>query len=111
LAAKEKPPAEVGLAHCSPCGEHCRGIVPMKAGQRMGRFWRALLPIPVARKSKPVVRQQLKTLQEVITLLVFASFSMAYLKEPMTWNYAIGFALIATGAYFVFRGPFSASLF
>jgi uncharacterized protein len=53
----------------------------------------------------------LKTMQEVITLLVFAGFSILYLKEPMTWNYAIGFALIAVGAYFVFRGPFSAPLF
>jgi uncharacterized protein (DUF486 family) len=48
---------------------------------------------------------QLKTMQEVITLVVFAFFSVVYLKEPMTWNYAIGFALIATGAFFVFRGP------
>ena len=54
---------------------------------------------------------QLKTMQEVITLLVFAGFSILYLKEPMTWNYAIGFALIASGAYFVFRGPFSTALF
>jgi uncharacterized protein (DUF486 family) len=54
---------------------------------------------------------QLKTMQEVITLLVFVAFSILYLKEPMTWNYAIGFALIASGAYFVFRGPFSAVLF
>jgi uncharacterized protein (DUF486 family) len=48
---------------------------------------------------------QLKTMQEVITLVVFAFFSVVYLKEPITWNYAIGFALIATGAFFVFRGP------
>ena len=48
---------------------------------------------------------QLKTIQEVITLLVFAGFSIAYLKEPMTWNYAIGFVLVAAGAYFIFRGP------
>jgi uncharacterized protein len=48
---------------------------------------------------------QLKTMQEVITLLVFAGFSILYLKEPMTWNYAIGFLLIAAGAFFVFRGP------
>jgi len=54
---------------------------------------------------------QLKTMQEVITLLVFAGFSILYLKEPMTWNYVIGFVLIASGAYFVFRGPFSAALF
>jgi uncharacterized protein len=48
---------------------------------------------------------QLKTMQEVITLLVFAAFSVFYLKEPMTWNYAVGFVLIAAGAFFVFRGP------
>ena len=54
---------------------------------------------------------QLKTMQEVITLMVFAGFSILYLKEPMTLNYVIGFVLIASGAYFVFRGPFSATLF
>ncbi|TMJ89823.1 MAG: DMT family protein [Alphaproteobacteria bacterium] len=48
---------------------------------------------------------QLKTIQEVVTLLVFAGFSIVYLKEPLTWNYAVGFVLIALGAFFVFRGP------
>ena len=48
---------------------------------------------------------QLKTIQEVITLLVFAGFSILYLKEPITWNYAIGFVLVAAGAYLIFRGP------
>jgi uncharacterized protein (DUF486 family) len=47
---------------------------------------------------------QLKTIQEVVTLLVFAVFSVLYLKEPITWNYAIGFTLIAAGAFFIFRG-------
>ena len=51
---------------------------------------------------------QLKTIQEVITLLVFAVFSVLYLKEPFTWNYAIGFAFIAIGAYFIFAGPLKA---
>lgn len=46
---------------------------------------------------------QLKTMQEVITLLVFAGFSVLYLKEPLGWNYAVGFALIAAGAFFVFH--------
>ena len=49
---------------------------------------------------------QLKTIQEIVTLLVFAGFSVFYLKEPFTLNYAVGFILIAAGAYFVFRGPF-----
>src|SRR5207237_5978603 len=48
---------------------------------------------------------QLKTIQEVITLLVFAGFSVLYLKEPMTWNYLVGFTFIALGAFFVFRCP------
>jgi uncharacterized protein len=54
---------------------------------------------------------QLKTIQEIVTLLEFAGFSILYLKEPMnlkepmTWNYAVGFALVAARAYFIFRGP------
>jgi len=47
---------------------------------------------------------QLKTMQEVITLCVFAVFSVVYLKEQITWNTAAGFALIAAGAWFVFKG-------
>lgn len=49
---------------------------------------------------------ELKTMQEVITLAVFAVFSVAYLGEALTWNHAVGFGLIALGAFFVFRGPF-----
>jgi uncharacterized protein len=46
---------------------------------------------------------QLKTIQEVITLVVFAGFSVLYLKEAFTWNHAVGFALIAAGAFFIFH--------
>ena len=46
---------------------------------------------------------QLKTMQEVITLVVFAIFSVVYLKEQFGWNHAVGFALIALGAFFVFQ--------
>ena len=49
---------------------------------------------------------QLKTMQEVITLVVFAGFSVLYLKEAFTLNHAIGFGLICLGAFFVFKGPF-----
>ena len=64
------------------------------------------LAVPANRFGSAVyTTAQLKTIQEVITLLVFAGFSVLYLKEPMTWNYAIGFVLIAAGAFFVFRGP------
>jgi uncharacterized protein len=48
---------------------------------------------------------QLKTMQEVITLVVFAAFSSFYLQQPITLNQVIGFALIAAGAFFVFRAP------
>lgn len=47
---------------------------------------------------------ELKTMQEVITLSVFAVFSVFYLKEALTWNHALGFALIAGGAALIFRG-------
>ena len=46
---------------------------------------------------------ELKTMQEVITLLVFAVFSLLYLKEPIGWNHLIGFALISAGAFFIFQ--------
>lgn len=46
---------------------------------------------------------ELKTIQEVITLSVFAVFSVLYLKEPLTWNHAVGFGFIAAGAFFIFH--------
>ena len=47
---------------------------------------------------------ELKTMQEVITLVVFAGFSVFVLGEGLTWRHAVGFALIAAGAAFVFQG-------
>jgi uncharacterized protein (DUF486 family) len=46
---------------------------------------------------------QLKTIQEVITLVVFSVFSVAYLREEFRWNYVIGFAFIAAAGFFIFR--------
>ncbi|CAN5413115.1 DMT family protein [soil metagenome] len=48
---------------------------------------------------------QLKAMQEVITLTVFAIFSISFLGQKITINHAIGFAFIALGAFFVFRSP------
>jgi len=48
---------------------------------------------------------ELKTMQEVITLLVFAGFSVLYLGEALTANHLVGFVLIALGAFFVFARP------
>lgn len=49
---------------------------------------------------------ELKTIQEVISLSVFAVFAVAVLGEKLTANHAVGFALIGLGAFFVFKGPF-----
>ncbi len=46
---------------------------------------------------------QLKTIQEVITLLVFSLFSVFYLKEQFKWNYLVGFALIILAVFFIFK--------
>jgi uncharacterized protein (DUF486 family) len=46
---------------------------------------------------------ELKTIQEVITLVVFCFFSVLYLKEPLKWNYVVGFALILGAVFFVFK--------
>jgi uncharacterized protein (DUF486 family) len=46
---------------------------------------------------------QLKTIQEVITLSVFAIFSWVYLGERITWQHGIGFTLIAGGSWFIFH--------
>lgn len=48
---------------------------------------------------------ELKTMQEVITLVVFAVFSVVYLGERLTLNHLVGFGCIALGAFFVFKGP------
>ena len=46
---------------------------------------------------------QLKTIQEIITLSVFAVFSVLYLKEEFRWNYLIGFIFIILAAFFIFK--------
>lgn len=46
---------------------------------------------------------QLKTMQEVITLVVFSIFSIFYLKEDFQWNYLVGFALIILAVFFIFK--------
>jgi len=62
------------------------------------------LAVPANRWGNAVyTTAQLKTMQEVITLVVFVGFAVFYLKEPLGWNHALGFALIALGAFFVFQ--------
>ncbi len=53
---------------------------------------------------------ELKTMQEVITLIVFAFFSVFYLGEKLTFYHLLGFTLIAGGAALVFFAPKLAAL-
>ena len=46
---------------------------------------------------------QLKTIQEVISLSVFAIFSWVYLGERIGWQHGVGFLLICLGAWFIFH--------
>jgi len=46
---------------------------------------------------------QLKTIQEVITLVVFSVFSVVYLKEALRWNHVVGFLLIVLAVLFIFK--------
>jgi uncharacterized protein (DUF486 family) len=46
---------------------------------------------------------QLKIMQEVITLVVFAGFSVFYLKEGLKWNYLVGFGFMVLAVFFVFK--------
>jgi uncharacterized protein (DUF486 family) len=67
-------------------------------------FFEYWLAVPANRIGHEVYSAaELKTIQEVITLAVFAGFSVIFLKEGITWNHLIGFALIAMGAAFIFR--------
>jgi uncharacterized protein (DUF486 family) len=68
-------------------------------------FFEYCLAVPANRWGHSVYSAaELKTIQEVITLVVFAGFSVWVLKEPLGWNHTIGFGLIALGAWFTFQG-------
>jgi uncharacterized protein (DUF486 family) len=69
-------------------------------------FFEYCLAVPANRIGRHVYSAaELKTMQEIITLVVFAVFSVTYLGERFTINHAVGFALIALGALFVFKAP------
>ena len=81
-------------------------VVLVSWGIAFFEYW---LAVPANRWGSAVYSAaQLKTMQEVITLVVFAAFSVLYLGERLNLNHAVGFALIAAGAFFVFKGPLSA---
>jgi len=67
------------------CAEYCCQVPANRIGY--GRFTAA----------------QLKTIQEVITLVVFSGFSVLYLKEELRWNYFVGFGMIVGAVFFIFK--------
>jgi uncharacterized protein len=47
---------------------------------------------------------ELKVIQEVITLIVFVVFSLAFFKtETFRWNHLIGFVFLVLAVYFIFK--------
>ena len=69
-------------------------------GIALAEYWMA---VPANRLGHVIYSAaELKTMQEVITLVVFAGFSVWVLGEPLTWKHAVGFALIALGAGVIF---------
>lgn len=67
-------------------------------------FFEYCLQVPANRiGSATFSTAQLKIMQEVITLLVFAVFSVLYLKETLRWNHLIAFAFLCGAVYFTFR--------
>src|ERR1700749_2320400 len=78
-------------------------VVLVSWGIAFFEYW---LAVPANRIGSGVYSAaQLKAMQEVITLTVFAAFSVLYLGQKITYNHAIGFGLIAAGAFFIFRSP------
>ena len=66
-------------------------------------FFEYCLQVPANRLGHAVYSApQLKGMQEVITLVVFAGFSVWYLGEPLRWNHVAGFALIVIAAWLIF---------
>ncbi|HSR64535.1 MAG TPA: DMT family protein [Xanthomonadaceae bacterium] len=66
-------------------------------------FFEYTLQVPANRLGSAVYSApQLKGMQEVITLLVFAGFSVWYLGQPLRWNHWAGFGLIVVAAWLIF---------
>ena len=67
-------------------------------------FFEYCFQVPANRMGYEVYNAaQLKTIQEVITLIVFSVFSVTYLKEQFKWNYLVGFVFIILAVFFIFK--------
>lgn len=67
-------------------------------------FFEYCLAVPANRIGHQVYSAaQLKTLQEIITLLVFGVFSVTYLGESLKWNHLVAFMFLCGAAFFSFN--------
>ena len=66
-------------------------------------FFEYMVQVPANRWGSAIYNPvELKTIQEVISLLIFMLFSVFYLRQPFQWQYLAGFTLICAGAYLIF---------
>ena len=74
-------------------------------------FFEYTLMVPANRLGSSVYTVvQLKTIQEILTLVVFAGFSTWYLGQPLKWNHYAAFALIVGAAFLMFYEPGAATV-
>ena len=67
-------------------------------------FFEYCLQVPANRMGSTVLSlSQLKISQEIITMIVFAGFSVIYMKTPITRNYLYASACLLGAAYFIFK--------
>jgi uncharacterized protein (DUF486 family) len=71
-------------------------------------FFEYCLQVPANRigfedNGGPFSLVQLKVIQEVITLIVFAIFAMVIFKSEIKWNHFAAFTCIVLAVYFVFK--------
>jgi uncharacterized protein (DUF486 family) len=68
-------------------------------------FFEYLIQVPANRLGYTQMNlTQLKIMQEVISLTVFAPFAVIYMGQPLRWNYLWAGLCILGAVYFIFRG-------
>ncbi len=67
-------------------------------------FFEYTLQVPANRLGYQVFSLgQLKIIQEIITMVVFAGFAYWYMNRPLSWNYLYAAVCLAGAAFFIFR--------
>jgi len=70
-------------------------------------FFEYCLAVPANRVgSKVYTLGELKAIQEVLSVTAFVLVAWFLFNQRPGWNEALGFGLIAAGAYVIFKGPF-----